>query len=316
MKALVTGVAGFCGPHLVSRLRRARDIQVFGFDRMDEQPAKLDLDGYLQGDITEAAAISAAVKTSKPDCIFHLAGLSAAGASPACVYEVNLIGTVHLLEAVRREAPQCRVLLVGSFAEYGAIDASSLPVTEETPCRPIGPYGISKHAATLTGLDYSRRSGVRAVVARPANIIGAGVPPSLVVGAMLARAKQALNSSRPVMKVGDFDSERDFIGIADVVDAYVRVLEAGYYGEIFNICSGRPHSIRDVAEALLANAPRAVTLEFDADLVPPSPVRCVYGSYEKAERLIGFRPTASLEENLKAAWVAEMGPGLTCESRC
>ena len=316
MKALITGVGGFCGPHLVARLRRVPDLQVFGLDRMDEKPSRFDLDRYWPCDITSAAAVCEAIKDSKPDWIFHLAAVSGAGASAASIHQVNLVGTVHLLEAVRREAPGCRLLLVGSFAEYGALDASLLPATEETPCRPIGPYGISKLAATLTGLDYSRRLGLRVVVARSANIIGPGVPPSLVVGAMMARAKGALNSSHPVIKVGDFDSQRDFIGISDVVDAYVRLVEADHFGEVFNICSGRAYSIRHVAEALLANAPRPVALEFDADLVPASPVRCVYGSYRKAERLIGFRPTTSLDENLRSAWIAEMGPGLTCEARC
>jgi len=314
MKALVTGVGGFCGPHLISRLRRQRDFEIVGLDRMAIPSSQSGLDRYAQCDITQAAEVDSAINLFKPDWLFHLAGIAGNWTGAALIYEVNLIGTVHVLDAVQRIVPGCRVLLVGSFAEYGGIDASSLPVVEETVCRPIGAYGISKYAATLAGMDYARRFGASIVVVRPSNIVGPGVPASLVVGAMLARAKNALTSSHPVLKVGDFDSERDFIAVTDAVDAYVRLMEAGAFGEVFNICSGRPYSIRRIAELLVANSTRPIQLDFDRDLVPPSPIRCLYGSYEKAGRAIGFRPLASMEDTLKAAWCAEMG--LVCESRC
>src|ERR1700690_4159228 len=316
MKALVTGVGGFCGAHLVSRLRHERDIQIFGLDREVKPSSQLALDGYLQCDITQAAAVDSAIGSFKPDWVFHLAGLSGNSATASCIYTANLIGSVHLLDAIRHIVPGCQVLLVGSFAEYGFVELASLPVPEETACRPAGPYGVSKYAATLAGMDYARRLSMNVVIARPSNIIGSGVPPSLVVGAMLARAKDALKSSQPIMKVGDSDSERDFIAVTDAVDAYVRLLRAGVSGEIFNICSGRPYSIRRIAEILTGNSPRPIKFDFDPNLVPPSPVRCMYGSYKKAERTIGYRPSTSIEETLKAAWRAEMDMGMVCESQC
>jgi GDP-4-dehydro-6-deoxy-D-mannose reductase len=222
------------------------------------------------------------------------------------------MGTVNVLESIRCYVPDCRVLLVGSFAEYGPVDLACLPVTEETACQPAGAYGIAKYAATLTGIDYARRYSLRVIVARPSNIIGPGVPESLVVGTLLARAKQALALTHPVVKVGDFDSERDFVAVTDAVDAYVRLLESEAWGEVFNICSGRACSIRYVAEALLANSSRPIDLELDGTLVPPSIIRSLYGSYEKAVRRIGFRPSTSLEESLKDTWNAEMGAGIAC----
>jgi len=314
MKALVTGVGGFCGPHLIARLRRERNIEIIGLDRVPSPSSQSGLDRYSQCDITQAAEVDSAIGAFKPDWLFHLAGIAGNWGPAAGIYEVNVVGTAHVLDAVRRIAPECRILLSGSFAEYGGLDASSLPATEETVCRPIGAYGISKYAATLAGVDYARRLGVKVVIVRPSNIVGSGAPASLVVGAMLARAKDALNSSRPVLKVGDFESERDFIAVADAVDAYVRLIDAGVWGEIFNICSGKSYSIRRIAELLVANSARPIQLDFDRDLVPPSAIRCLYGSYEKAERAIGFRPSTSMEDALKAAWCAEMG--LVCESRC
>ena len=313
MRALVTGVAGFCGPHLVSRLRREGDIEIAGLDRVAGSPPRIHLDRYFQADVTDSAAVAAAVKAFRPDWFFHLAGLSGSSAPVASIYHANITGTIHALESIRAHALGCRVLLVGSSAEYGPMEASALPVTEAMPCRPVGAYGVSKYAATLIGMEYARQFGLNVVVARPSNIVGPGVPSSLVVGALIARAKQALSSSQTVVKVGDFDSQRDFIAVADVVDAYVRLLQAGLRGEIFNICSGQAHSIRSIAEMLLANSSVPITLEFDPDLLPPSSIRCLYGSYQKAARAIGFQPLTSLGEALKAAWCSGMEVGVVCE---
>jgi GDP-4-dehydro-6-deoxy-D-mannose reductase len=316
MKALVTGVGGFCGLHLVARLRQEAGLKITGLDRMMCSPAQLGVDEYLQCDVTEDGAVDSAIESCRPDWIFHLAGLSGDSVSPVCIYEVNLAGTVRLLEAVRRGVPECGVLLVGSFAEYGCIDPSQLPVSEETACHPVGTYGISKYAASLIGMDYAQRFGLKVIVARPSNIVGPGISRSLVVGAMLARAKSALASSQPVMKVGDFDSERDFIAASDAADAYVRLVQSGISGEIFNICSGRSYSIKHIAELLVANSPRPITLEFDPGLLRPSAIRRIFGSGKKAERAIGFRSTTPIEQALKAAWRAEVEAGTICESRC
>jgi len=312
MKALITGVGGFCGAHLVSRLRQEANVEIAGVDRMAASPAQAKLDRYFQADITDGEAIESAIRIFAPNWLFHLAGVSGSFVPPACIYAVNVSGTVNVLEAIRRSSPNCRVLLAGSSAEYGAVDAAALPATEETVCKPVGAYGISKYAATLTGIDYARRFGLNVIVARPSNVIGPGVPASLVVGAILARAKQALGSLRPLVKVGDFESERDFIDVADVVDAYVRLVQSDVCGEIFNLSSGRAHSIRHVAETLVANSSRPIELEFDPNLVSPSIVRTLYCSYQKAERAIGFRPSTSLEETLKACWRAEMRVDVAC----
>lgn len=313
MRALLTGIAGFCGPHLASRLRRESGLEIAGLDRMAGSPPRIRLDRYFQADVTDAAAVAAAVKSFRPDWLFHLAGLAGSLAPAASIYHVNITGTIHVLESIRVHAPDCRVLLAGSSAEYGPTETSALPVTEAMPCRPVGAYGVSKYAATLVGMEYARQFGLNVVVARPSNIVGPGVPSTLVVGALIARAKQALTSSQPVVRVGDFDSQRDFVAVADVVDAYVRLLQAGLRGDVFNICSGQAHSIRSVAEMLVANSSVPIKLEFDPDLLPPSSIRCLYGSYQKAARAIGFRPITSLEEALRAAWCSEIEVGVACE---
>jgi GDP-4-dehydro-6-deoxy-D-mannose reductase len=314
VKALITGVRGFCGSHLVRRLRQEQNVEVAGLDTAAAPLENMSLERYFQGDVRDSEAMAIAVRSFRPDWLFHLAGASALAGSEALIYEVNVTGTVHILEAVAVNAPDCSVLVLGSAAEYGPVEASALPIEEDAVCRPKGPYGISKYAATLASLDYSNRRGLKVVVARPFNIVGPGIPPTLVVGALIARAKRALLASDPVVKIGDMESERDFVAASDAADAYVRLLQGRFSGEIFNICSGRAYSIRHVAESLLANAPRHITLEVDPNLVSHSPIRCIYGSRKKAERAIGFQPTMSLEEILKEVWNSEIGIGSACAS--
>jgi GDP-4-dehydro-6-deoxy-D-mannose reductase len=314
MRALITGVGGFCGAHLVRRLRQEPGIEISGLGRRPE-PAGSGLSCYFCADITDAAAVASAVKRVQPEILFHLAGLSGNDTSPADMYGVNTLGTVNVLEAVYSAVPECTVVVIGSAAEYGIVDLPSLPVTESAPCRPIGTYGASKYAATLIALDYARK-GVKVSVTRPFNLVGSGIPASLVAGALIARARQALALPNPVVRIGDFDSERDFIAVQDAVDAYVRLAQEGSRGEVFNICSGHPRSVQDVARTLLANSKREIELFLDPNLVPPSPVRTLYGSYEKARRAIGFEPKTTLEQALKEAWDGEIKTGSPCESLC
>jgi GDP-4-dehydro-6-deoxy-D-mannose reductase len=306
LRALITGVGGFCGAHLVRRLRREPGIEIAGIGLELQPTPQICLDHYFQADVTNEAEVAAAVKGFRPQLLFHLAGVSGDSATASPMYQVNVAGVVHVLEAVRATARDCAVVIVGSAAEYGKVALSGLPVNERTPCKPIGPYGISKYAATLIALDYARRYQMKVSVVRPFNIIGSGMPENLLVGALLARAKQAVISANPVVKIGDMEAKRDFVAASDAVDAYFRLAQSGFCGEIFNICSGRVHSIRHVAKTLLANSPRPIALEFDPVLVPVSPVRSIYGNYKKAARAIGFRPSISLKAALRDVWNSEM----------
>lgn len=306
MRALITGVGGFCGEHLARRLRGEPGIEIAGLGIEGQSPSELRLDRYFPTDITNEGVVAAAVKEFRPTLLFHLAGVSGNSIPPSRMYHINVTGAVNVLQAVRANSPDCAMVMVGSAAEYGKVGLSRLPVSERTPCRPIGPYGISKYAATLIALDYAQRYRMKISVVRPFNIIGPGMPENLLVGALLVRAKQAILSDNTVVKIGDMESKRDFVAVSDTVEAYFRLAQAGFRGEIFNICSGRAFSIRHVAKTLLANSPRPITLEFDPGLVPISPVSTIYGTYQKAARAIGFRPSISLKSALKAAWDGEM----------
>jgi GDP-4-dehydro-6-deoxy-D-mannose reductase len=312
---LLTGACGFCGWHLARRLADEGGFRVSGVDLAPAPPAHVPLAEYLAADVTIAAELARAVRRAQPEWVFHLAGRMSGPAAE--VFRVNLLGTIHLLEAVREAAPAARILLVGSAAEYGHVPAGDMPITEDHTCRPGGAYGLSKYAATLAGLDYARRCGMHVTVVRSFNVVGAGIPGSLVVGAILARAKKALaTDADPVVAVGNLDTQRDFIAVEDAVEAYVRVMLGDHRGEVFNVCSGRPRTIRSIVERLLGFSARPIRLQTDPALVRSTDLPVVYGSGEKARRTFGFAPQRTLDDALRAAWEHELGRTQSCGSHC
>lgn len=301
-KVLITGVSGFCASHLVTRLRKTESVFICGTDISKVKPVNMPLDSYRQVDITDSGQLIELVQQLRPDWIFHLAGL-VGNANVADIYRVNVSGTINLLDAYCRFAPEASLLLVGSAAEYGSVTSDVLPVTEEQACNPVGAYGISKYAVTMAGLDFASRYNKKIVIARPFNIIGTGISSNLVLGAVLNRIKQALvNQVDPVVKIGNVASARDFIAVEDVVDAYVQMIQGDYWGEIFNICSGQPRTIQSLIEQLVSISARPITFETDSELYRSTDPPLFYGNCEKARRAFNFNPTVSIESALVSAW--------------
>jgi len=298
---LITGVGGFCARHVAARLEQEGGFRVVGTGLRAQPPAGIRLDDYFPADVCGRSALAAIVRKTKPDWVIHLAGLREG--TDAEVQRVNVEGSENLLGALRQDAPQARVLLIGTAAEYGFVDEADLPVTEPHPCRPVGAYATSKHEAVLAGLESARCGRQKVVVARPFNVIGPGLPPSLVLGAVVSQAARAARASAdPVVRVGNLDAQRDFVAVGDVADAYVRMLRGDHWGDVFNLCSGRPYAVRAAVELLLARAGRPIRLQVDPARVRRSEVRVSYGSYDKARRAFGFAPVTSVEESIRAMW--------------
>jgi len=298
---LITGAAGFCATHLARRLCDLGGMRLVGLDRNAPAAAHAGLWGELAvADIADAAALDALLRRVRPEWVFHLAGRMTG--SPDELFAANAQGTRCVLDGVRRSAPEAAVLVVGSAAEYGWVDEADLPVREDQPCRPSAAYGRSKLAATRVALDARRRAHLRVVIARPFNVVGAGVPPSLVVGALVDRLKGVVGGHAPALRVGRLDTQRDFIAVDDLVDAYVRMLSGEHWGEIMNVCSGVPTSIGTVVNTLIRASAQPVRVEVDPLLVRTDDVLVSYGSGEKARRLLGFTPATSLEQSLADAW--------------
>ncbi|MBN1612942.1 MAG: NAD-dependent epimerase/dehydratase family protein [Deltaproteobacteria bacterium] len=299
--ALVTGALGFCARHLTSKLRLDGEIRICGIDLAGQAPSDHRLDEYITLDMCDRNGLERIIGSLRPDWIYHLAGVT--GEDLFKIYNVNFVGSLNLLECVRKYIPASSLVIIGSSAEYGFASSRDLPLTEDHPCRPAGAYGISKHAMVSAGLNYAARYGLKIVAARPFNIVGPGIPQTLVVGAILKRIKESMHrKDKLILKMGNLDTQRDFVAVDDAVDAYVKMAHGNYWGEAFNICSGRPYPIRKIVEIIASFSPLPVEIEQDPALVRSDDIEVSFGSFAKAHETFGFTPSKDIEKILLQTW--------------
>jgi nucleoside-diphosphate-sugar epimerase len=296
MRALLTGAGGFCGKHLRSFLE-TQGVEVCSIGT--GQAAGV----HYQVDATDVSSLIRAVDTVKPDYVFHMAGVARAE-DPALYYQINTCYAAGLLQALEMTGQShCPVLLAGSAAEYGEVPGDRLPITEDIPARPEGHYGISKLAQTMMGL-WSAKRGRPRVMVRPFNIIGPGMPDHISVQSFVSQIRDAgRGSGPPVLQVGYLNGSRDFIDVRDVVKIYWRLIrKAEAYGQVINVCSGKPVVIRDLLSRLIEISGVMVEVRFDSQRSKEVDVPLNYGSTEKLKRISGIAPSESLDSSLARIW--------------
>jgi GDP-4-dehydro-6-deoxy-D-mannose reductase len=293
---LVTGGSGFIGGNLSRRLvahsdtvwSLCRDVRTTNAGRV------------IAGDILEPASVRRALETSGATTLYHLAGGRAD--QQDAVRRLNYDGTLNVLRAARDTTWPLRVVVVGSAAEYGAVDAAQQPIREDTPCVPVTTYGEAKLAATQATVQAVREWGLDAVVVRLFNVIGAGVREGQLVGDLIARLRR-LGQERPaVLATGPLHTSRDFLAVTDVVDGLLMAAARGRAGEIYNVCSGVATPIRSLVERLITLAGGDIAVREDASAPRSSDVPLSYGSWAKAGEELGFVPRVPLDTALEDAW--------------
>jgi GDP-4-dehydro-6-deoxy-D-mannose reductase len=287
MKALVTGADGFVGRHLLEHLR-ASDDDVVGVDR--------------ECDVTDVESVLAALQRVRPDTIYHLAALTAVGASwsnPVEYTRVNVLGTKNVLDAASEVVPAASVVLVSSADVYGVVGPADLPLVETFRVAPSNPYASSKVEAEHVGHDAVRERRQRVVIARPFNHLGPGQSTAFVVPALVDRLLQAVDDGADEILVGDLSTRRDFSDVRDVVRAYRLLAEKGVSGEVYNIASGVDVGLFDMAQRLVAAIAPHVTLVTDESLLRPVDIPVSKGSYEKLRRATKWRPSIALDTSLR-----------------
>ncbi|MCS6814738.1 MAG: NAD-dependent epimerase/dehydratase family protein [Cyanobacteria bacterium] len=295
MRALVTGGGGFCGKHLVRYLaQQGVEVHTIG-----TTPASSH--HYALTDPSDLAMLTAAITAAQPDCVLHLAGVSSSPL-PSQFYLVNTVYGATLLHALEVAGYGDRpVLLVGTAAEYGRITPEQLPIAETCPCNPYNHYGISKLAQTQMGLTLAQQ-GRPIVIARPANIIGAGMPPNLAL-ASFARQIRAIAQGEqpPVIDVGNLSSIRDFVDVADVVQIYWQLIQhAPAYGQVVNVCSGRGIAMSDLLTRLIVLSGLEIEIRVNAQRYKPVDIPVHYGSTERLQQLVGHVPSLNLDRVLRS----------------
>jgi GDP-4-dehydro-6-deoxy-D-mannose reductase len=292
-RLLVTGRHGFVGGAVAQLI--ATD-PAFAFWQIADIPLELDLRNK-----DEAARL---VRTAAPDAVLHLAAQSwvpDAFRDPEATLQINLLGTLYLLQALQREGFNGRMVFVSSGDVYGHLTDSELPVAETHLPAPRNPYAVSKLAAEALCRQWSLTEGMEIVIARPFNHIGAGQSERFVVSDF-ARQIAAIKLGRhePTVVVGDIDVTRDFTDVRDVAQAYFALLGNGASGELYNLCAGREYSIRAVLDRLAALAGVDIRIERDPARLRRAEQRRVRGDPRKIERATGWKASTTLDESLVA----------------
>lgn len=251
MRALVTGGCGFVGRHLVRELA-AHGYDVVAFDLTDTAPPPGAI-ATVPGDLRDAGTVEEVVRTARPDAVVHLGAMAFApdaGHSAARMLEVNVCGTVNVLEAVRSHVPDCNTLVASSSHVY-TFNTSVHSVTEDSPLGPVGLYGISKAAADVAACGFATQYGMPVMVARPDNHTGPGQSRRFVAPSFIAQVREiAAGQAPPEMFVGNLDCRRAFMDVRDVVRAYRLLLERGEPGNAYNVSTSRLIRIGDLLDAI------------------------------------------------------------------
>jgi GDP-4-dehydro-6-deoxy-D-mannose reductase len=285
MRVLVFGATGFAGVHLVAALRRA-DHQICA---VEHRSAPTGMDASIERarcDLRDADGVAALLERYAPDAVVNLAGLASppeAHLHPAEAFDVNVLGPIHLLEAVARRADATRVLMVSSSEVYGKVAPENFPVTEQAPLAPAGIYGATKAAVDTATRVFAAAKDVAAICVRPFNHTGPGQGTDFVCADFATQlAEIALQRREPLLETGNLEVTRDFTDVRDIARGYVALLERGMPGEAYNLCSGREVLLTEMVKTLCEIADVSPEIRTVPERWRPADVPRYWGSASKA----------------------------------
>jgi len=259
LRCLITGINGFVGSYLARTLLDKGHI-VWGSTQpgtscecLGDMRRRLRL---VEVEITDPASVGDFVRRSRPDRIFHLAAQSHVPTSwsdPVGTFRVNVEGTLNLLVAASRKRTPPRALLISSGDVYGNACSAGGVIRESTPPVPLNPYAASKAAAETVAMYMQAARKLPVVIVRPFNHTGPGQSRVFVTGDFAGQiARIEAGQAKPLIKVGDLSARKDFTDVRDMVKAYVAAIELCPPGKIFNICSGKSRTIKEILDMLIS----------------------------------------------------------------
>jgi len=306
MRVLITGAAGFAGRHLADHLSRYKNVEMFGLVRKARTPEECRRlprgVTAVHADLNSPIETLRILRRTRPDRIFHLAAESSVMVSWGHAERVitnNLIGQLHMFEAVRKLKLDPVIQVSGSAEEYGGAPKEEWPADERTLLRPVNPYAFSKAACSLLSYQYFKNFGLRIVTTRAFSQTGPGQNERFVASsfarqiALIERCKQ-----KPIILVGNLQAVRDFTDVRDVVRAYWLAAEKGVPGEVYNVCSGKAEPVQMILDTLLELTPIRIKVKQDRARMRPHDVPILLGNDKKFFKLTGWKPQIPFRRTL------------------
>ena len=300
-RVLVTGANGFVGGLLRARLER-EGIAVTGtwyLPGADPQNPAMEAAGLVHLDLSDPACVDRALDVAGTvDAVFHLAALasvSACSAQPDLCMDINLTGTVRLVNALRARQQPVRFLFAGSAEIYGI--PLSLPLREEHPVQPVTPYGIAKAAADQFLAWCHKAHGMDVIRLRMFNHTGPGQPDTYVLPSFCRQvAEMEAGLREPVLKTGDLGVRRDLLHVDDVLEAYLAAARRGKPGAAYNICRGEAPPLSDVVDLIRARSLVPFRVETDPARLRPVDIPVLLGDASRFRGDTGWTPRKSLDD--------------------
>jgi len=337
VRVLITGVTGFAGSHLAEYLLKLDGIELFGcyrhrsqMDNLDDlrRAGKLNMMAenssitcvdqmecmigeraascklnLIDADMADPFSMDRLIGGVKPDRIFHLAAQSyvpGSQNSPAATLQLNIMGELNILEAVRIHRVDPLIQIAGSSEEYGLVYPHEVPIKETNPLRPLSPYAVSKVAQEMLALQYFWSHNIKTIVTRGFNHAG---PRRGHVFFTSQFAKQIAEIEKglkpPILYVGDLTSKRDLTDVRDIVRAYWLALEKGEPGEAYNVGSGVTREVGEVLKMMLGMTNAEIEVKEDPARFRPSDVKLLLADVSKFKALTGWEPRIPLKQTLR-----------------
>lgn len=247
MNVLVTGCSGFVGRHLLAYAGTQLDANCIGTTRSPSNDSNT-----VYCELTDYRQVDDVIEQVQPELIFHAAGSFSNDFETDSLN--NIVAARNILDAVVNHKPDARVMLMGSAAEYGEVEAGENPVNEQHKLGPISIYGWSKAAQSLLAPMYYSQHGIKVMVARTFNLLGEGMSEILFTGRVEQQIRSVLAGKEERISVGSLDAERDYIDINSACAMYLAIATKGEAGEVYNVGSGKAISMRELLDVMLKTA--------------------------------------------------------------
>ena len=278
-RVLITGAGGFVGSRV-----------------LDSWPSAFP---WPKADLRDKAAVRAALDTLDVfGSVLHLAAISQPRVSlsdPIACYELNVMGTVHLLESLKEVGWKGRFLYVSSAAVYGDPDRVTMPLRETSPLQPTTPYAASKASGEHAVLEWGQRAGATVMVARPTNHTGPGQSDDYFLSSMARQITRVPRGEAVTVEVGNLSPYRDFMHVDDVVDAYHALLVRGRGGTVYNVARGQSQPLSALLQGLVEASGRQVDIQVSSERFREEASQPVDVPVERLKKDTGWRPARGLD---------------------
>jgi len=302
---LISGANGFCGRHLADVLEGGYN-KVYGVSRKipDDLLIEHPHVKYEHCNLVDHTSVFNILKKIKPDCVFHLAAESSVASSwksPINMLNNNVLSQVNIFEAVRELELPTRIIVSCSSEEYGLINESDLPVNENCCFNPLSTYAVSKVAQDMLAYQYYKSYNMDIVRVRAFNLTGPGRSPNYALSSFakqIADIEKGLLAKNTIL-VGNLNVKRDYTDVRDAMNAYHKIASKAKSGTVYNLCSGKAHSLKDLLDILISFSTTDINIEVDELRFRPSDLPIMLGDNTKIKTKIGWTPEIDIHDTLK-----------------